>query len=60
MGITQRVTEKTQRNTESRRSSKNFELTPEEHINWRCQFGTTNRENMGLRIPPFVGKPVKE
>jgi phage regulator Rha-like protein len=31
-----------------------FELTPEELTQWRCQFGTSNRENMGLRIPPFA------
>jgi hypothetical protein len=30
-----------------------FELTPEE-ANWRSQFGTSNREKMGLRIPPFA------
>lgn len=31
-----------------------FELTAEELMNWRCQFGTSNREKMGLRIPPFA------
>jgi len=31
-----------------------FELTPEELTNWRSQFGTSNREKMGLRIPPFA------
>lgn len=31
-----------------------FEMTKEELSNWRYQFGTSNRENMGLRIPPFV------
>lgn len=31
-----------------------FELSPEELINWRSQFGTSNREKMGLRIPLFA------
>ena len=31
-----------------------FELTNEELENWRCQFGTPNKDKMGLRIKPFV------
>jgi hypothetical protein len=31
-----------------------FELTSAELQNWRCQFGTSNRDKMGLRISPFV------
>jgi len=31
-----------------------FEMTKEELENWRHQFGTSNKERMGLRIPPFV------
>ena len=31
-----------------------FELTKEELINWRSQFGTSNSENMGLRYLPFA------
>lgn len=31
-----------------------FELTSKELANWRCQFGTSNREKMGIRIPPFA------
>jgi len=31
-----------------------FELTSEELTNWRYQFGTSNREKMGLRISPFA------
>ena len=31
-----------------------FEMTKEELENWRCQFGTSNRERMGLRVTPFV------
>jgi len=31
-----------------------FELTEAELGNWRYQFGTSNKEKMGLRIPPFV------
>lgn len=31
-----------------------FELNKEELQNWRSQFGTSNREKMGLRVPPFA------
>lgn len=31
-----------------------FELTKEELINWRNQFGTSNSDKMGLRYPPFA------
>lgn len=31
-----------------------FELTKEELDNWRSQFGTSNKEIMGLRIPKTV------
>ena len=31
-----------------------FEMTKEELENWRYQFGTSNKERMGLRVPPFV------
>ena len=31
-----------------------FELTKEELDKWRYQFGTSNREIMGLRVPPFA------
>jgi len=31
-----------------------IELTSEELKNWRSHFGTSNREKMGLRIPPFA------
>jgi len=31
-----------------------FELTKKELENWRYQFGTSNKEKMGLRIPPFA------
>lgn len=31
-----------------------FELTDNELSEWRCNFGTSNREKMGLRIPPFA------
>ena len=31
-----------------------FEMTHEELENWRNQFGTSNREKMGIRIRPFV------
>lgn len=31
-----------------------FELNKEELENWRSQFGTSNKEIMGLRVPPFA------
>ena len=31
-----------------------FELSKEELEKWRYQFGTSNREIMGLRVPPFA------
>ncbi|MFA5819028.1 MAG: ORF6N domain-containing protein [Bacteroidales bacterium] len=31
-----------------------FELTKEELASWRYQFGTSNSEKMGLRVPPFA------
>lgn len=31
-----------------------FELSKEELLNWRRQFGTSNSENMGLRYVPMV------
>ena len=31
-----------------------FEMTKEEMENWRYQFGTSNKERMGLRVPPFM------
>ena len=31
-----------------------FELTKDELEDWRYQFGTSNREKMGLRIPPYA------
>jgi phage regulator Rha-like protein len=31
-----------------------FELNNEELRIWRSQFGTSNREKMGIRIPPFA------
>ena len=31
-----------------------FELTKKELDNWRCQFGTSNRDKMGLRHNPMA------
>ena len=31
-----------------------FELTKQELDDWRCQYGTSNREKMGLRYHPMV------
>jgi len=42
------------RNIERFPSDFMFELTSKELEDWRCQFGTSNKERMGLRIPPFA------
>ena len=31
-----------------------FELSESELLNWRRQFGTSNKERMGLRFSPFA------
>ena len=31
-----------------------FELTKKEFENWRCQFGTSNGDKMGLRYNPMA------
>lgn len=31
-----------------------FQLNKQEMENWKCQFGTSNREKMGMRISPLV------
>lgn len=31
-----------------------FDLTKEELENWRYQFGSSNKEKMGMRVQPFV------
>ena len=31
-----------------------FELTKQELSNWRCQFGTSSADKMGLRYPPMA------
>ncbi|PTN35179.1 ORF6N domain-containing protein [Desulfonatronum sp. SC1] len=31
-----------------------FELSTDELENWRCQFGTSNSDKMGLRYPPMA------
>ena len=31
-----------------------FVLNPTEFRNWRCQFGTSNEDRMGLRYPPMA------
>ncbi len=36
-----------------------FEMSKEELDDWRRQFGTSNKEKMGLRIPPFDGRKIK-
>ena len=42
------------RNIEKFPSDFMFELNKEELLDWRCQFGTSNKEKMGLRYTPIV------
>lgn len=51
---TRRLKEQVKRNLSRFPESFMFELTKEELEEWRNQFGKTNKEIMGLRIPPFA------
>ena len=51
---TKRLKEQVRRNIERFPKDFMFELTKEELENWRSQFATSNRDIMGLRIPPFA------
>lgn len=51
---TRRLKEQVRRNLSRFPDSFMFELTKEELDQWRNQFGQSNKEIMGLRIPPFV------
>ena len=51
---TKRLKEQVRRNIERFPEDFMFELTKEELENWRSQFATSNRDIMGLRIPPFA------
>ncbi len=51
---TRRLKEQVRRNLSRFPESFMFELTKAELEEWRNQFGSTNKDIMGLRIPPFV------
>ena len=51
---TRRLKEQVRRNLSRFPENFMFELTKAELEEWRNQFATTNKENMGLRIPPFA------
>jgi hypothetical protein len=51
---TKRLKEQVRRNIDRFPDDFMFELTKEELDEWRCQFGTSRSEIMGLRIPPFA------
>ena len=51
---TKRLKEQVRRNIERFPEDFMFELTKDELENWRSQFATSNRDTMGLRIPPFA------
>jgi hypothetical protein len=51
---TRRLKEQVKRNIQRFPRDFMFELTIAELENWRSQFGTSNREKMGLRIQPYA------
>jgi hypothetical protein len=51
---TRRLKEQVKRNRSRFPEDFMFELTKEEMEEWRNHFGNSNREIMGLRIPPFA------
>lgn len=51
---TRRLKEQVRRNINRFPKDFMFELTKEELKDWRSQFATSNKEIMGLRIPPFA------
>ena len=51
---TKRLKEQVRRNIDRFPEDFMFELSKEELENWRSQFATSNKEIMGLRIPPFA------
>ncbi len=51
---TKRLKEQVKRNPDRFPEDFMFELTKEELKNWRSQFVTSNKEIMGLRVPPFA------
>ena len=51
---TKRLKEQVRRNKDRFPEDFMFELTKEELEDWRSQFATSNKEKMGMRVPPFV------
>ncbi len=51
---TKRLKEQVKRNLDRFPEDFMFELTKEELKNWRSQFATSNKDIMGLRVPPFA------
>jgi phage regulator Rha-like protein len=51
---TKRLKEAVKRNLSRFPEDFMFELSKEELADWRYQFGTSNSENMGLRVSPFA------
>lgn len=51
---TRRLKEQVRRNIDRFPEDFMFEMTKQELADWRSQFATSNREKMGIRIPPFV------
>ncbi len=52
--VTKQLKRAVRRNIDRFPEDSMFEMTKEELGYWRCQFGTSNKEKMGLRVPPFV------
>ena len=51
---TKRLKEQVKRNLDRFPDDLMFELSKNELTNWRSQFATSNKEIMGLRVPPFA------
>ena len=51
---TRRLKEQVRRNKDRFPEDFMFEMSKEELKDWRSQFATSNREVMGLRVPPFA------
>jgi hypothetical protein len=51
---TRRLKEQVKRNPDRFPEDFMFELTREELKDWRSQFATSNKDVMGLRVPPFA------
>ena len=51
---TKRLKEQVRRNMDRFPEDFIFEMSKEEMEDWRTQFVTSNKEKMGMRVPPFV------